>query len=153
MRQVAILAMLVSGVLSAQSDPFTGTWKLNIAKSKYSSGQAPQSAIRTIEAQSDGLKASNETIAADGSLRSYSFTAKFDGKDNPISGTGAPGGADTISLKRISADTNESTTKKAGKVVSVSRSTISKDGKVMTQTSKGNANGESTSTVLVWDRQ
>ena len=38
-----VLAVLVSGVLLAQSTPFVGTWKQNIAKSKYSPGPVPQS--------------------------------------------------------------------------------------------------------------
>lgn len=50
-----------------------------------------------------------------------SYTANYDGKDNPVSGTGAPGGADTIALKRIDSNTVEATWKKVGKIVMTSR--------------------------------
>jgi hypothetical protein len=39
---VVIMAVVASGVLLAQSNPFVGTWKLNIAKSKFTSGAPPK---------------------------------------------------------------------------------------------------------------
>jgi hypothetical protein len=147
---VVVLAMLVSGVLLAQSDPSIGTWKLNTAKSKFGSVPAPQSRTSKYEAQGNGVKVSTEGTAADGSHVAYSYTANYDGKDNPVSGTGAPYGADTIALKRISPNTTEGTWKKAGKVVQTSRGVVSKDGKVRTMTGKGT---DGTNIVLVYDKQ
>jgi len=149
-----LLFVLAAGVLLAQGDPFVGTWKLNTAKSKYSPGPAPQSTTRTYEAQGSGLKISNEGTAADGSRIAYNFTANYDGKHNPISGTGVAGGADTIALKRINATTVEATTKRAGKVNATTRNVLSKDGKGFTATSKGkDANGKPTSSGGVWEKQ
>jgi hypothetical protein len=149
---IVVLATLLSGVLLAQGDPFVGTWKLNTAKSIYSPGPGPRSLTRTFEAQGNGVKASTEGTAADGSHIAYSYTENYDGKDNPISGTGAP--ADTIALKRINPNTIEVTEKKAGKVLVTRRIVVSKDGKVLTATGKGtNANGQSASNVTVWDKQ
>jgi hypothetical protein len=150
---VIVLAVLVSGVLLAQSNPFVGTWKMNIAKTKYSPGPAPKSTTRTIEAQGSGEKASNEGTAADGSHIAWSYTASYDGKDNPISGTG-PNGADTMALKRINANTIEATTKKAGKVVATARLVVSKDGKVTTITVKGtDASAPAVNNTIVFDKQ
>lgn len=150
---IVVLAVLVSGVLLAQSNPFVGTWKLNTAKSKYSPGPAPQSATRTYEAQGDGVKVSTDGTAADGSRTAYSYTANYDGKDNPISGAG-PSGADTIALKRINPNTIEATLKKAGKVVLTARNVVSKDGKVLSITAKGTtANGQPTSITTVFEKQ
>ena len=42
---------------------------------------------------SGGLKHHVQGAAGDGSQINYNFTAKPDGKDVPISGSGAPGGA------------------------------------------------------------
>jgi hypothetical protein len=42
---------------------------------------------------------------------------KFDGKDYPAAGT-MPGGADSISIKKVDANHYEATLKKAGKGVS-----------------------------------
>jgi hypothetical protein len=150
---VVALAVLVPAVLLALNNPSAGTWKLNTAMSKFSPDPEPQSLTLTLEAQDDGVKASTEGTAADGSATAWSYTANYDGKDNPISGTG-PGGADTIALKRINSNTTKSTFKKAGKVVRTSRLVVSKDGKVMTITAKGtNANGQPVSDVLVFDKQ
>jgi hypothetical protein len=151
---VVVLAVLVSGVLLAQSNPFIGTWKLNTAKSKFNPGPGPQSRTLTYEAQAKGLKASSEGTAGDGTHTAFSYTANYDGKDNPVSGTGVPGGADTVALEHISPNTIRSTWKKAGKVVHTGRSLVSKDGNVMTIRVRGTtANGQPESDLMVWDKQ
>ncbi len=151
---VVILAVLVPGVMLAQSDPFAGTWKLNTAKSKFTPGPAPQSLTQTIEAQGDGQKVSAEGTAGDGSKIAWSYTANYDSKDNPVSGTGAPNGADTFALKRINPNAIETTLKKAGKVVGTARLRVSKDGKVMKIAAKGtNASGQPTNNVIILDKQ
>ena len=146
---LGVLVMFGSSLL-AQSNPWAGTWKLNVAKSKYTGGPAPQSSTRTYEAQANGVKFTSETTAADGSHTSVSYTASFDGKDYPVTGTT---NSDTIALKR-SGNTFESTLKKGGKVVSTGKNTVSKDGKVMTYSPKGtDAKGKPVSSVQVWDKQ
>ena len=55
-----------------------------------------------------------------------SYDAKFDGKEYPIQGD--PGHT-MVSLKRTGDRTIEETDKRDGKVVGVSRMTVSKDGK------------------------
>jgi hypothetical protein len=148
------LSLIPSGLLLAQSNPFVGTWKLNIAKSKYVNLRAPKSETRATEAQVDAAKTSYGGVAWDGSRIGWSYTAKYDGKDNPISGTGSPNQADTVALKRIDANTYTSTLRKAGKVVWTSRTVASDDGKVMTITSKGtNQQGQPDSSTSVWDKQ
>ncbi len=72
---VVVLAVLVPGVLLAQSNPSIGTWKLNTAKSTFSPGPAPQSLTLTLEAQGNGVKASAEGTAANGSRTAWSYTA------------------------------------------------------------------------------
>jgi len=64
-------------------------------------------------------------INADGVSFAYGYTANFDGKDNALTGSGQP--ADTIALKRINTNTYEGTLKKAGKVVSTTKVTVSDD--------------------------
>jgi hypothetical protein len=151
---VVVLGMLVSRVLLAQSDPFSGTWKMNTAKSKLGPGPAPQTRTLTYEAQGDGVKSSTEDTAADGSRTSWNYTANYDGKDNPISGTGVPGEADTIALKRINPATIKATFKKAGKIVRAGRLTVSNDGKVLTIRGNGvDPSGQRLSFVLVFDKQ
>lgn len=147
------LAVVASGPLLAQSNPVVGTWKLNLEKSKYNPGPAPKSLTRTVEAQGDAVKYSFEGVSADGSRVAYSFTVNYDGKDYPITGS-MPGGADTITIKRIDSNTFEATLKKAGKVIGTSKAEVSKDGEVTTITSEGtNEDGQPTNIVAVYDRQ
>ena len=50
-RSAALLGMLVlSSTAWAQIDPYVGTWKLNLAKSKYNAGQPPKSSTVVVEA-------------------------------------------------------------------------------------------------------
>ena len=46
----------------AQGDPAVGTWKLNVAKSRYSPGPAPKSNVITIAAAGDTLKISSQGV-------------------------------------------------------------------------------------------
>ena len=90
---VVALAAMVSTQLFAQNNPLFGTWKLNLDKSKYTGIPAPKEMTRKVEADGDSVKYANTGIAAEGSPISFSFSAKYDGKDYPITGTG-PFGAD-----------------------------------------------------------
>ncbi len=138
--------------LTAQtSDPRVGDWKLNAAKSKYSPGPAPQSLTLKIEASGQGEKATAEFVNADGSRTTTQYTANFDGKDYPLTGSQM---ADTVSLKRIDARTTERTDKKGSKVAQTLTRVVSQDGKTMTVTTKGtNAQGQAVNNVIVFDKQ
>lgn len=147
------LSLAASGVSLAQNNPFVGTWKLNLAKSKFTGIQAPKSETRTIVAQGAGEKITYKGIASDGSPISYSITTNLDGKDVPYSGT-QPFGADTVAPKRVDANTVTSVSKKAGKTLFTTRTVVSKDGKVSTQTTKGTDDkGQPISVTTVWDKQ
>jgi len=75
----------------------------------------------TFQGTADGLQMSD--------LNGERYDAKFDGKDYPIQGD--PGHT-MVSLKRIGNDTIEETDKRDGKVVGVSKMTVSLDGKWIT---------------------
>jgi hypothetical protein len=138
--------------LSAQaSDPRMGTWKLNVAKSKYSPGPAPQALTVKVEPSGQGEKATAEFVNADGTRTTTQYTANFDGKDNPLTGSQI---ADTVSLKRIDARTTDRTDKKGGKVAQTLKRVVSKDGKTMTVTTKGtNAQGQAVNNVAVFAKE
>jgi len=160
-RRAVILAIVVLGVLvaadvaqlSAQGkDPRIGTWKLNVAKSKFDPGPAPQSQTLKVDAVGKGEKITSETATADGKKVTVTYTANFDGKDYPL--TGSALGADKVSLKRIDARTTERIDKKDGKPVVTIRRVVSADGKTMTATVKGtNAEGKPTNNVAVFEKQ
>ena len=140
------------GRVSAQaSNPRIGTWKLNVEKSKYNPGPAPKSETLKIEAAGQGEKATVEGVNAAGTPIMTQYTAEYDGKDYPYTGSQ---NVDTLSLKRIDARTTERTNKKGDKVVSTSTQVISQDGKTVTVTTKGtNAQGQAVDNVTVWEKQ
>ncbi len=162
-RMVTLGVVLALGVvlgadianLSAQaSDPRIGTWKLNVAKSKYSPGPAPQSLTVKVEPSGQGgEKVTAEFVNADGTRTTVQYTeANFDGKDYPL--TGSQFGADTVSLKRIDRWTTERTDKKGSTVIQTLRRVVSQDGKTMTVTTKGtNEKGQAMNNVALFDKQ
>ena len=148
---VTVLACAAATTLLAQN-PLVGTWKLNVAKSKYNSGAAPKSLTRTVEAQGDKMKYIFEGVTADGTAINYNFTVSYDGKDYPITGSGVPGGADTIAIKQLNASSYDSTLKKAGQPVLTTTAQVSKDGKTTLLTQSG-IGGSGPTNTLVFEKQ
>ena len=146
-----LLLALAANVRAAAADQQSGTWKMNPAKSKYSPGPAPKSVTLKVDSDENNIKITVDGTNADGSPTHVEYSAKFDGKDYPI--TGVPN-ADTVSVKRISATTIQSTSKKAGQVVMTVTSTVSKDGRTRTSTFKGkDPQGNDVNNVVVYDKQ
>ena len=151
---VLALSAVVSAPLMAQDNPFVGIWKLNVAKSKFTGMPAPKSSTREVVAQGAGATYTFTTVNADGASVGYSFTTNYDGKDAAITGTGMPGGADTIAIKRVDSHHATATLKKGGKEVGTAASEVSKDGKVSTVKTKGkDANGKEIDAISVYDKQ
>jgi hypothetical protein len=156
------LQMLIVGVVlnigavamvsaATGADPTDGTWTLNVAKSKFSPGPAPQSHTRSYATTSQGVALTYSVVSADGTKTSGQSNYKYDGKDYPI--TGSPD-FDTLAVTRIDAFTAKSVQKKNGKSIGTTLRTVSKDGKVLTLSSKGtSAAGTPYNNVLVFDKQ
>jgi hypothetical protein len=158
-RVARVTMILASGLLAlavlaiAQpKDPFVGTWKLNVAKSKYSPGPPSKSSTVTYEAAGPGYKVSVRTEPASGPVQEWSFTTNLDGKDSAVTGNNP--NADTYAAKRIDANTLENVSKMGGKVTLTSRIVVSADGKTRTNTQTGtDAKGQKVNNVLVYERQ
>jgi len=158
MRARIIGAVLVSGCLiaslvQAQTGPaWAGTWKLNLAKSKYSPDPAPKTSTVKIEAPAGGgLKQTTDQVTATGESRHIEVTAMFDGKDAAVKGNPD---VDTQAYKRVDDRSYEVTAKKNGKVTTVTKLTISADGKTRTATQTGtNPQGRTVNNTIVYDRQ
>ena len=153
---LSIIALLSSVVVGA--DMFSGTWKLNVAKSKYSPGPAPASGTTILSAVDGGLKFIVDGANADGKKTHSEYTFKFDGKDYPqkpmLDGKIDPTGADMISAKRIDDYSYETTAKLKGKVINVTKTMVSKDGKTRTNTVTGtNAQRQKVSNTVVYEKQ
>jgi hypothetical protein len=149
----AVAAMTVAlGVVGFAADSNIGTWKMNVAKSKYDPGPAPKSATLKIVAWgTDGVTYTSDGIDAEGKATHWEFQAKYDGKFNPFKGNPD---ADMISYKRIDANTIESTTTLKGKPGGATRVVVSADGKTRTLTQTGkNAAGKDIHNVIVFEKQ
>ena len=148
---VAVIATLPLAVTLAQTDPAVGTWKLNVAKSKYTPGPAPKSNTITITAAGNGIHVVASGEDAAGKPTSIDYTATYDGKDASVKGAPA---YDSVSMKRIDPNTAETARKKEGKTVQTMTRRISADGKTMTVTTRGkDENGRTINTVAVYDKQ
>lgn len=151
---VAVLMAIVAiaTTTTAQGkDAWAGTWKLNVAKSTYSPGPAPKSSTIVIAAVDGGIKQTVDSVPVTGAATHYTVTAKFDGKDTPV--TGNPN-ADMQAFKKIDDHSYEVTAKKAGKTTTTSRVVISADGKTRTNTQTGTGvDGKPVKNTLVYERQ
>src|SRR6266851_3849906 len=73
-----VIWALSLAVFAAES-PFSGTWKLNLAKSKLPP-PAPQSDIAKVDADDNGLKLLEDITDDKGQPLKISVETKFDGK-------------------------------------------------------------------------
>ena len=123
MRKLMLLLAVfgVVGLVWAAEYPFVGTWKMNPAKSKFTNTTLKSYTIT----QDNQNKIVQDMVDGDGKTTHRTWTAKDDGKDYPVT---APD-ADTISLKKLNADTTKYVVKKDGKEVWSGQAIMSKDGK------------------------
>jgi hypothetical protein len=149
------LMILVGATLLAQNvatNPQVGTWKMNVAKSKFSSGTGFKSAISRIEIVPGGVRHTLDTVYEDGTTRHYEYVTAYDGKDRPVAGPSPYG--NTTALTRIDTRTVRTVYKKDGKVTVVQISVVSRDGRTRTVTTDGiNPKGQRVHNVSVYDRQ
>jgi hypothetical protein len=143
----------MSAVALWGADRQAGTWKVNVAKSKYTTDHpAPKSLTVVIGDQPGGIVLDAKGEDAKGGPIHVQWNAKFDGKDYPV--TGSADGSDTVSVKRIDDNTMETTNKKNGQVISRVRSVVSADGKTRTSTWTGSdAKGQQETWTVAFDKQ
>jgi hypothetical protein len=147
------LALTTTAVAWGQ-DNSVGTWKTNIAKSKYTPAPWPVASLTvTREAAPGGIKVTNTGTRKDGSAINASYTAKYDGSGSEVTGEGSP--YDSISVKQGDANTFTYEAKSSKtKYRASGRVVISADGKTMTTTASGvDADGKPMTMKLVYDKQ
>ena len=146
-----LAGIAVTSSVRAADDPSSGTWKLNLAKSKFSPGPAPKSSTVTIKIENGTETYTSEGTNADGKPNNMSFTAKMDGKDSPV--TGNPFG-DTIAIQHPAPNKFTATIKKDGKVTMTVHVVVAADDKSRTSSYTGkNADGKEVHDVMVYDKQ
>jgi hypothetical protein len=146
-----LLASVLFAAPALAADPIVGTWKLNVAKSKFASGGALTTGTRTYT-ESKGLYTLKQSLTGtDGKARSNTATYQ-DGVEVKQS---ADGPYDATLAKKIDANTWDFDLKKGGKVVGHVHRVVSADGKTLTVQNSGNPmmSGGSGDETLVFDRQ
>ena len=146
-----LLVALALSVTVAVADQHSGTSKMNPAKSKYSPGPAAKNLTLKVDSDEKGVKIDSEGTDGEGNPTHVQYDAKLDGKDYPV--TGIPYG-DMVVVKRIDANTIQTTIKKGDQVVMTVTAKVSADGKTRTSTFKGkDAQGHAVHNVVVYDKQ
>jgi len=134
----------------AADDAFSGTWRLNEAKSKIAAG-TPKNTTVTYTTSGDSVTVTVDGADADGTPHHITWTGKYDGKDYPVTGDST---TDMRSYTKVNAHTLSLTSRKAGKVVNTIRVVVSTDGKSRTVTTTStDAKGAKTTSVSVYDKQ
>ena len=149
----AIVAILVPAAAQAQ-ETWVGTWKLNLAKSKYDPANlAPRSqTIKQEAVAGGGMKATVDVVDAQGKSLHQENVTMFDGKSSEIKG--APDANTTRVYKRIDSRTYEYVQSVGGKLTVTARTVVAADGKTRTITTTGkDAQGRTINNVVVYDRQ
>ncbi len=146
----ALLAFAGTPSQAQPADSMLGTWKLNVAKSKspYKSGTS------VVEAVGDAIKVTADLAGGDGTAYHWTWTAKYDGKDAPVTGTTPYGPGTVAALTRVDAHTVKIVGKQDGQEILTQTITTSAGGKTRTVTTKRkDAKGQPVETVSVYDRQ
>jgi hypothetical protein len=156
MLSVALVVLAMTTTLAAldAADNSFGTWKVNIAASKYTPVPWPVKSLTLVrEAVPGGVKVTTTGERTDGTAINTSYTAIYDGTPTVVTGSGAP--YDTVSIKEV--DSNiflyeaKNTT---GKYQASGRIVISNEGKTMTMAATGtDADGNAMTLTLVYDKQ
>ncbi|MEP6995403.1 MAG: hypothetical protein ABI968_12830, partial [Acidobacteriota bacterium] len=83
---LASLAVFFAGLaVCFAADVYTGTWKLNEAKSKFGTGSTKNMTV-VYAAAGDMTKVTVDGVDKDGKPTHNEWTGKFDGKDYPVAG-------------------------------------------------------------------
>jgi len=151
MRSVKLFCLILafSTALFAADSPFSGNWKFNPSKG-HPTPPVPKSVVVHVQADADTFKLDQEGIDDKDQPFKLGYEAKYDGKDYPINGDP---NADAVSLQRVNDHEIKFDIKKAGKAVSKLDVMISKDGKSATVKSEDYAEGKTTKSTTVYDKQ
>jgi hypothetical protein len=150
-----LLTLLLLGSLFAASsafaaDPIVGTWTLNVAKSKFTSGPGPKAATR-VYTESDGVYTLKQTTTgSDGKEAPFKVQYR-EGQDETVTGAN---GVDSIHATKVNANTWDFALKSGGKKVGHVHRTVSADGKVLTVHNTGRQpSGATGNDTLVFDKE
>ena len=126
--------LVVAAALAAAPGHELGVWQMNPARSSFQPGPPPQSMSATYEPLDTGVRATIVGVDAAGRPFSMGYTAFYDGKEWPLSGSPI---ASTATFRRIDESTVERIDRRWGRPVQVVVRTVSPNGREAMVIEKG----------------
>jgi hypothetical protein len=127
----AFLVAAALGIASAQPADLTGSWHLNVEKSRWGSVNKPLSVVLTIEHREPQLHYHGVVLYSNEDTRDFTFSGALDGAAYAMSRSFGDG---TITLRRIDSWTVESTFRSSdGLFVETAQTTLSRSGRTLTR--------------------
>ncbi|HUR34831.1 MAG TPA: hypothetical protein VM032_13610 [Vicinamibacterales bacterium] len=161
--RIVMLSLVVNGLIAtalfAQSaaaidKSYMGTWKLNVAKSKYEGSNPPREGTRIHEDRGNGfVLVIQDGVNSQGQKTHSEYVYKADGKDYPMAAPGQTS-VQRIALKAVDPLTVTYQIKADGKVVTDGKRVVAKDGQTMTLENTGtNAQGQRVHSIAFYEKQ
>lgn len=125
---IAALCFMATAASYAKTtdNPQVGTWKLDEAKSKIESGSPKNNTVVWAEGKAGMMMLTVDGVDKDGKAVHWTWSGKFDGKQQKAEGSSA---FDTAGFLKLSDHTLSATGMKDGKTVFSGTIKVSKDGK------------------------
>ena len=133
---IVLAAFAGRAVLTAQDEPFLGTWELNLAKSSITRGAPPRSETIVNIAEPGGFR-SLLAVVNEKSTSVEIHHYNFDGSFHQTEGSDPR----ELSFKRVDQNTIEQDTRRNGTITVHRHIELSRDGKTMTFTANGTTGG------------
>jgi hypothetical protein len=129
MRKLLPVFLMIGTIAAAD---FTGTWKLNPAKSQLGKSDIAQATFTIEQTAPDTYTSIVDQVTKSGEKRHFEVARICDGKEHPSTRPGTAKG-EVLICQFGPGPTRTFVEKNNGKVVGETTSTLSEDGKVMTQ--------------------
>jgi len=150
-RMRAMVVALSFGTATAcfAANAHVGTWKTNMAKSKFAPGMGKTSTVQYAE-KKDQLQVTVDGVGEDGKKTHGVWMGKTDGKAYKVKGNLT---WDAMAYKMVDDRTYDITAMKAGKMAWSGRSAVAKDGKSRTLDMSGaGADGKKFKAKIIYDK-
>jgi hypothetical protein len=124
-------ALFLGGI--AMAADFTGTWKLSLEKSSPDTSKIAYETIKLEQTGPNAYRTTHDVVLKSGSKTHHEMNRIYDGQERTVPGDGlAPQGTEICEI--TGPGDRKITFRKDGKVVEVLTSSVSKDGKTLTNT-------------------